>query len=194
MFVILNAIGCILWGALAAIVVTAGVYFLCRYISIESAHAPLTYVALLVLFILTGAQATMLAGACYAKDYVADMGEQLGLFVQSGSDHAATAAVSVDELRRQLADQFPQAAPWLEQIDLSQASQLAADGGTTVADQLLDGLRSSMNYYILRRALWMIGFVVVALLVALLGARKTYDFYGANDIGPSANSGGGLQF
>ena len=175
--ILTNSIGSLFWGALIAIVVTGVVWFVCQLLN--RGRPPLAYIVLAVLFILTWTQATMMVGAMKAKGYVEDIGDYANSLVSTGSE-VVESATNFEELRQQLSDQF-RIFLRIEQGHVSDAAQYVSKGHTLV-DFVADNLNDTLNYYILRRVLWLIGFVVVAMVVVILtnGKRKN-NTYGVQD-------------
>ena len=168
-----TGIGCILWGAAIAIIMTVAVWLLCQVL--DRAASPLTYVVLAILFVLNGAQATMMIGAMYGRGYVADMGEYVNSFVGQGEN--VTASINdFDNLRGQLENDFPMMKTVLDKIDTSKLRSYMEEGHSIV-DFVTDELKSILNWYILRRILWMLGFMVTAVVAILfLSRRRDYSY------------------
>ena len=189
-----NILGCIFWGALIAVAATGIVYLLCRLIS-GSVTSLGAYIVLTVLFILAGAQGSMITGALYLKGYVADAHDAIETLIPnietSGMEQATG---NIDQLRQRLLDEYPMLASFIDKIDLSQASsyvQNAQNGSTAMADFVANQFNDTLNYYALRRVLWLIGFMVAAALAITLffSYRNSYS----TDYTESS-SGGSLQF
>jgi len=181
MFVIGNIIGSIFWGAVLAVLVVLLTYVVCRAIRVQSVQGLSAIIIFIILFLLAGAQTTMIAGALYGKGYVDDISNFANSIVSSSSD-----AVDFEELRHNLSDEYPIAKPILDKIDGSGAANYVSKGHTVV-DFVTDNLNDTLNYYILRRILWLIGFVVVAISGILLLAdnkkqNKSYGMQDFNDI------------
>ena len=180
MFVIGNIIGSIFWGAVLAVLVVLLTYVVCRAIRIQSVQGLSAIIILVVLFLFAGAQTTMIAGALYGKGYVDDVSSYANSLVSTGSE-AVESATNFEELRQQLSDQFPMAKPILDKIDGSGAAQYVSKGHTVV-DFVAENLNDTLNYYILRRVLWLIGFVVVAMAVIILtNGKQKNKSYGVQD-------------
>lgn len=178
MFVIGNVIGSIFWGAVLAVLVVLLTYIVCRAIRNQSVQGLPAIIVLGALLLLTGAQTTMIVGALYGKGYVDDISSFANSIVSTGSE-----AVDFEELRHNLSDEYPIAKPILDKIDGSGAANYVRKGHTMV-DFVADNLNDTLNYYILRRILWLIGFVVVAVVAILLlaGNKKQNKFYGMQDL------------
>ena len=141
-----NLIGCIFWGALIAIVVTAATYGICRALSRQSVQGPVAEVALIALLVLSGAQCTMITGAVYARDYVEQLAE------------ATDAAASLS--------QYPQLASLAKKLHI----EAVAD---TSISYVREELTSALGSYITRHALWTLAFVVATLVALAWAGRKS---------------------
>lgn len=180
MFIIGNIIGSIVWGAVLAIVIVVLTYIACRAVRSQSVQSVTAIAILGVLLLFAGAQTTMIAGALYGKGYVNDISGYANSLVSTGSE-AVESYTSFEELRQKLSDKFPMAKPILDKIDGSGAAQYVSKGHTVV-DFVTDNLHDTLNYYILRRVLWLIGFVVVAMASILLtGDKRKRKSYGVQD-------------
>jgi predicted PurR-regulated permease PerM len=174
MFIIGNILGSVFWGAVIAIVITALVFLVCQVL--DRSRSPLTYIVLAVLLLLAGFQSTMMVGAMYAKGYINDIGDYATMLIDSGEDMAGEIA-DFNALRSQLEKEFPLASKLLDDIDTSEL-QAYVDKGNNMANFITDHVRSEVNYYILRRVLWMTGFIVIAFAAILFFNRRhdyTYD-------------------
>lgn len=180
MFLISNILGSLFWGFIITLVVVGCVYLLCKALISYRASSLLSLGILLVLFILAGAQSTMMVGAMYAKGYVNDISTYANSLVTVGADavqsgtHPASSASDFNRIRQQIEEQFPMAKPVLDHIDISDLDQYVASGHSVV-DFIADELKSTFNYYILRRVLWLMGFVLVS-LVAILLLNRPRDY------------------
>lgn len=178
MFFIGNIFGSILWGALISIVITSLVFLVCHLL--DRGHSPLTYIVLAVLLFFTGFQSTMMVGAMYVKGIASDIGDYATMLVDSGENMAGEVA-DFNELRNQIEAEFPLASTLLDNIDTS-GLQAYLEEGNSIANYITDDVKSTINYYILRRILWMVGFVIVAFVaIFLLNRRRDYS-YGINNL------------
>ena len=122
----------------------------------------------------------MMVGAMYAKGYVNDISTYANSLVTVGADavqsgtHPVSSASDFNRIRQQIEEQFPMAKPVLDHIDISDLDQYVASGHSVV-DFIADELKSTFNYYILRRVLWLMGFVLVS-LVAILLLNRPRDY------------------
>ena len=178
MFVVGNIIGSLFWGSLIAIVVTVAVWLLCQ--AVDRAASPVTYIIMVILLILTGAQATMMVGAMYAKGYITDINDYANSLM-STSESITAYNSNFDELRHQIEEEFPIAKLLFDKID-TDGLQAYLNKSQSITDYLTDNLNSTLNWYIIRRILWMMAFVVVA-IVAIMFLNRPHDYsYDINSI------------
>lgn len=174
MFIVGNIFGCLFWGALIAIAVTIAVWLLC--LVLDRVASLLTYIVLVVLLLLTGVQATLMVGALYSKGYVTDIGDYANsLFLRDKGDTMSN--MDIDNLCVRIVNEFPVAKPLLDKMDTSGLQAYVAKGHTVI-EYVTDDLKSTLNWYILRRVLWILGFVggaVVAILILNRPHDYTYD-------------------
>ena len=181
MFIVGNMIASLFWGALMAVVLTAAVWLLCRVLDRASSLA--TYIVLLVFLLLVGAQCSMVVGAMYAKGYVTDIENYANTLLSNGDDFAGQAA-DVKSVLSQITDKFPMAAPIIDSIDIDDAQEYMAKGHSLVSYIAADW-NSTLNYYILRRVLWIAGFILVAVIAIVCLNKPTdysYDINNLNEI------------
>jgi hypothetical protein len=97
------------------------------------------------------------------------------MLVDSGENMAGEVA-DFNELRNQIEAEFPLASTLLDNIDTS-GLQAYLEEGNSIANYITDDVKSTINYYILRRILWMVGFVIVAFVaIFLLNRRRDYSY------------------
>ena len=181
MFIVGNMIGCLFWGALMAVVLTAAVWSLCRVLDRASSLA--TYIVLFVFLLLVGAQCSMVVGAMYAKGYVTDIENYANTLLPKGED-MTEATPNIKGVLSQITDKFPMAAPIIDSIDIDDAQEYVANGHSLVSYITADW-NSTLNYYILRRVLWIVGFILVAVIAIVCLNKPTdysYDFNNLNEI------------
>ena len=195
-----NILGSIFWGAVIALAATGIVWMLCRLIS-GSVRSLGAYIVLTVLFLLAGAQGSMLTGSLYIRGYVADAGETIQALmptIEAGNIEQTTA--SFDDLRKQLLKEYPMFAPYADKIDLSTirtAYEQGKDVPTAVAGSVTSQIDDALFYYALRRLLWLLGFMVAATLaiVFFFSYRSSSSGMDYGGFGSSASGGAGtLQF
>lgn len=172
MFIVGNIFGCIFWGVLIALVVTAIISLLCiRFIRNVSY---VTYAVLFALLIFLGIQSTLSVGALYSKNYVTDMGDYANTFVL-GSEQSTNYINDLDNLFSQLGDEFPIMEPILGTINKEKAKEYISEGHTIV-DYIVDEVHNTINAYLYRRLLWMLCGVILAIIAIVLFNKRFSDY------------------
>lgn len=171
MFILGNFFGCVFWGTLLAIIIVMAVYLLYRQLA-PSCGKGLIPLLLFILFLFIGAQTTMTVGALYAKGYISDIHKSANSIIGNTTDQVNSTVADVENTIYQLKSQFPFAAPLLNKVDIGKATRYVEGGGHSVVDFIASNLHETVNYYILRRILWIIGFVLLALIGMLLFSSK----------------------
>lgn len=165
-----NIIVCIFWG-----IVIASILILILYLILKSLYSAfrmsMTGMATsIILFILLFAQGTLMAGALYAKGYVDETGT-LALEVISNSQESAGEPVTPDEAekaKREISDAFLLLSPYISNLDTEELGGRS----TSVAIAMTRGIKSLIDWYILRRVLWMTVMVITGgMLMGWSGKR-----------------------
>lgn len=169
MFIIGNLAGCVLWGSVAAMAVTAGVWLLCR--SLDCYPSLPMYGILAVLLLLTGFQTTMLTGALYFKGYVADANEYAAALVTNAEDDTYSVS-DINQYREKLTEHYPMLKPFISNIDMSGSTEYISSGKDLLSF-LVEKLNGTINSYILRRVLWLTGFILAAIFSIVFTSRYT---------------------
>lgn len=171
MLIVGNVIGSIFWGAILAIIVTLAIFILCR--RLNRADSILTWVILAVLLLFAVAQCSMMVGAVYAKGYVDDIGSFANSLMPKEA-HATPNTADFERIRYQIEEAYPLSKTVFERIDTDDI-QSYANSGHTIVELITDQMKSTINYYILRRAAWLLGGVLLALAGILL-FNKPHDY------------------
>lgn len=171
MFILGNFFGCFFWGTIIAIIIVMGIYMLYRQLA-PGGKAILPIILLFVSFLFIGAQTTMMVGALYTKGYISDISTSANSIIGNTADQVNSTVADVESTIYHLKSQYPFAAPLLNKVDIGKATRYVEGGGRSVVDFIASNLHETVNYYILRRVLWIIGFVVLALIGMLLFSSR----------------------
>ena len=172
MFILGNFFGCVFWGTILAIIIVTVVYLLYRQLAPSGRKGIMPHLLLFVLFLFVGAQTTMTVGALYAKGYISDISNGANSIIGNTADQVNSTVTDIESTIYQLKSQYPFAAPLLNKVDIGKATRYVEGGGRSVVDFIASNLHETVNYYILRRVLWIIGFVVLALIGMLLFSSR----------------------
>lgn len=173
-----NIIACIAWGTIISVMLLIILHIIMKALYPSySLSIPSTCV-LFVLFIFLFAQSTMLAGAIYAKGYVDDI-ETLTISLIHETGHASKQLTSTEqakEMIQKIEKEYPALSSYLNKIDTATIT----GGGTAIAIALSRDLKSEINYYILRRVLWLAGMMIAGRILLACTRRKQYAAHSAN--------------
>ena len=159
MFTIIgNAIICIFWGLLIASILTFILYFMLKALY-GNFRMSITGMAMcFILFILLFVQGTLMAGAFHAKGYVDDMGTFVLEMIRNnqGNMGELTSSGEAEKAKRQISEAFPMLSSYISYLN---AEELGSRS-TSAAIAVTRGIKSLINWYILRRVLWMAGMMI----------------------------------
>ncbi len=172
-----NLIGSIIWGTLIAACVVGALWGVLRKLRVDVIQSPLSLIVLAVLFFLLGAQSTLLAGAFRLRGYTDEIASYVSSIVNT-EESSLMDIEDIKSMRERLIDEYPVAKPFLESLDIQTAMDYVKNGRGLVS-YVSDGINGMLSRYMLRRGLWMAGFVLLAMTIVLLTNRRrdyTYDF------------------
>lgn len=157
-----NTIACIFWGIIISGVLTT---LLFRIMKALCPSASLTFPSGLTLFILSiflFAQSVMLTGAIYAKGYVKDIDKITGQTGDAG------------QIKQKISTEYPFVSSYLNPINVTDVSAIS----------IIKEIKSLINYYIMRRILWMTGLMIAGMVVLRLCTPRTrrYDYDDYRDL------------
>ena len=171
MWILGNVRGSIFWGAVIAIVVTFAIYALAK--QLDRSDSVLTWCILAVLLLFAGVQSSMMTGALYAKGYVDDVSTYAANLLPE-KNNTQNAVSDFQRIRQQIEEEFPLSKSIFEHFDADDIQQYT-DSGHTVVEFIADEMKSTINYYILRRVAWLLGAILLA-LVGILMLNKPRDY------------------
>ncbi len=158
MFTIIgNTIICIFWGIVISGILTILLFKITKALCPSYSRSFLSGLILFILSIFLFAQSAMLAGAIYAKGYVNNINAAAG---QAG------------QIKQKISDEYPIISSYLNQLNITDVSA----GDTAIA--FIKEIKSIINYYIMRRILWMAGFMMTGMAVLRLCTprQRRYDY------------------
>lgn len=160
-----TAFTCIFYGVLITAIVMAFVYFVLRQASRGIVSTVPFFVVGILLFAFLTFQQTLMVGAITAKGYVGDVAMYVEDMIE-GKDkmvERTSQAFAVDCVQS-IKEQFPEFSLF---VDVDEVGEKLTDVDATVAE-MKENTLSSLNYYILRRVLWSLGLLIVAIVIACL--------------------------
>lgn len=158
MFTIIgNTIICIFWGIVISGILTILLFKITKALCPSYSLSFLSGLTLFIFSIFLFAQSAMLVGAIYAKGYVNDINAAAG---QAG------------QIKQKISDEYPIVSSYLNQINVTDVS------AENTAIAFIKEIKSIINYYIMRRILWMAGFMMAGMAVLRLctSRQRRYDY------------------
>lgn len=145
--------GCLFWGLVIALILTAICIFIAKGISNK---APNLVVAAVLLVFLAW-QTVLGVGSLFARSYVEDVRQ----FIEDAVTYVPASGTTA-EMTETLSDNFP-AIPEKIIRTMSQASEGAASV-KDMADNIAASLKKSLTSYLWERVAWAVGFMIVGII------------------------------
>lgn len=167
-----NIIACIAWGIVISVILLIVLHIIMKALYPSYSLSIPSICVLFILFIFLFAQSAMLAGAIYAKGYVDDI-ETLAVSLIHETGHMSkqlTPTEQTKEMIRKIEKECPALSSYLSKIDTGTIT----GGGTVIASALARDLKSEINYYILRRVLWLAGMMLAGRILLVCTRRNQY--------------------
>lgn len=153
--------GCLVWGALIALILTAICVFIAKGVNNRGANIAVA----LLLFIPLCYQSVLGVGSLYARGYVDSVRE----YVVTVAD-----AVQPGESLTGIADEIGEQYPQIPEKFLGKIGEISEGAASVsqVANDVADSLKSSLTSYLWQRIAWAIGFMAVGtfLLIKVPGS------------------------
>ena len=179
MFLISNIVGSLFWGSIVALIITVVVFIICLLINNKTLQSPITLLVLGGIFVYNAFFATLIAGAYYARDYVDNVCQFMEELTDTGKSMVTTAA-DFNELRDQIAEEYPAAKPLLMLIDANEVvAQFKA--GKLVAEFISEKINDTIDNYVHDCLMWMgVGTLIGAIMAAAVVRKGSHSSYGAD--------------
>ena len=119
----------------------------------------LSGVVMFVLWIFLFIQSTMMVGGLYAKGYVNDIKTVVATFMRKTTDlsDSVNHSQQVDNLKQNLSEQYPILEFYLDRLDIRELT----NRDMPMEIILAESIKEMIHYYILRRILWMVAFLLI---------------------------------
>ena len=179
MFLISNIVCSLFWGSIVALIITVVVFIICLLINNKTLQSPITLLVLGGIFVYNAFFATLIAGAYYARDYVDNVCQFMEELTDTGKSMVTTAA-DFNELRDQIAEEYPAAKPLLMLIDANEVvAQFKA--GKLVAEFISEKINDTIDNYVHDCLMWMgVGTLIGAIMAAAVVRKGSHSSYGAD--------------
>lgn len=165
---ITTAFSCVFYGVIVTAVVMAILYIVLKTISKGIVQTPVFLVTGVVLAILLITQFSLMIGAIQTKGYIDDLKLSISNLIPQKEDGSSISASDFKKLHKDFIDQHPVITIFLKNLDLSTYSENPEDGNSDYVTGVADGIRDTLNSYIIRRILWTAGFIFVGISVIIL--------------------------
>ncbi len=157
------------WGIAAAVFAVAVLYATVYYIfDGKKKFSPLSYLVAVPLLPLLAIQFFLLFGSVSLKHTCTDVAGWIDAFVPETSADGPISRETINEITSQAAAVFPIATKLID-VEL-----LTQDNGMSLGEALTHKVYTYLNWYIVRRTAWSIGFLVIAVVGIVLLMEKGY--------------------
>lgn len=158
------------WGIAAAVFVVAILYAIIYFLfNGEKKFSPLSYLVAVPLLPLLTVQFFLLFGSVSLKHTCTDVAGWIDAFVPETSADGPVSREQINEIATQAAAVFPIATKLID-VEL-----LTQENGMTLGEALTHKVHTYLNWYIVRRTAWSIGFVVIAIVGIVMLMEKGYN-------------------
>lgn len=156
---IFNIMLSLLWGGIISVVLIVLLYVLMSVLFSSYRFTLWNIIVMLILWILLFAQSTMMVGAMYAKGYVDDVQKLVtDVIGYTNADFGIySSEEQLEKIKEAVDENLPVASSFVENIDVESITE----SGLNFADSVSIVMKSYINFYILRRVLWILGFMIV---------------------------------
>lgn len=181
MFVLFNIFSCVVFGLLLALVLSGGLVLLMIKLFAPVRIKPISWILLLSMTILVCYQSVLLVGGFYAKGYVNDIGNGISTFIDASRitiGEVNSSLQSNKQVLENLAEEYPMLQTYILDVDVDEY----VNSGLSVPSIIVEELNAMVNFYILRRVLWMLAFLLIGTFV-IANCRTPYR--SSNSLGGS---------
>lgn len=157
------------WGIVAAVFAVALLYATVYFIfDGKKKFSPLSLLVAVPLLPMLAFQFFLLFGSVSLKDTCTDVAGWIDAFVPETSADGPISRETINEITSQAAAVFPIATKLID-VEL-----LTQENGMSLGEALTHKVHTYLNWYIVRRSAWSIGFVVIAVVGIVLLMEKGY--------------------
>lgn len=159
----------VIWGILIAIACMALFVFLIKGWYKDATFLPVSYIVGVVLFLFLSFQCILIVGSLKILDTTDVYEREITNIVNSTYDAADEITIGqTDDIIQLFIDQFP-----LLQYYIG-GGEFSGYTAKELPHAIADELRSFMHWYIFRRILWCLGFVIVGAICVIRSMSKQY--------------------
>jgi len=157
------------WGLLIAVICMALFVFLIKGWYKDAMFSPISYAIGAILFILLTFQCILITGSLKIISSADYYEVQLDRMVESRPSSEEVSMREADDVIKQMIDEYP-----LLEYYIS-GGEFSGFTAKELPHAITEELRSFMRWYIFRRILWCLGFVVVAAVLTIKSMSKQYQ-------------------
>lgn len=162
--------GSVIWGILIAVACMTLFVFLIKGWYKDVTFSPISYVVGAVLFLFLSFQSVLIVGSIKILDTTDYYEMEISRIVDSTYDSVDKVSMGqADEIIKIIIDRFP-----LLQYYIS-GGEFSGFTAKELPHAMADELRSFMRWYIFRRILWCLGFVIVGAICVIKSLSKNYQ-------------------
>ena len=152
----------VIWGVLIAIACMALFVFLIKGWYKDASFSPISYIVGIILFLFLSIQCILIVGSLKILDTTDYYEKEISSLVDSAYDVADEVTMGqADEIIQEIIERFPLLHHYISGGEFS--GYTAKELPHAIADEL----RSYMHWYIFRRILWCLGFVIVGVICVI---------------------------
>lgn len=159
--ILINSVGSLLIGILLTVLGTALMFVIIKSWYKNRTFTPLSFIVGAVLFIFLSVQSILICGAITIKGYGPEVKGLINSYVSVLPDDTDLSQQDSQQILNRLRDDLPLVGHYVGWADF--AGHTPAD----IADAMEDELQSFMNWYILRRLLWSLLFIVLGAFLVI---------------------------
>lgn len=160
------------WGIILALVVTASLYLIIYTLAGNRGQLhPLSFLIAIPLLVLLSIQSYLLLGAISIKHSCDEISTWIDAFVPEQPNETYSIPYSREDVNQALS-QLASTFPFI--TTLVDADDIATSGNSSLGEAITKRANSYLNWYIVRRLAWSLGFILLASLgiLALSGIQK----------------------
>jgi len=160
------------WGIIAAVVIVAIIYFtLYMLMGGSKSFSPFGFVLAIPLLVLLSIQFFLLFGSISLKHTCTEISAWIDAFVPEFSEDGAYSREDVNAAISHVVAAFPVSAKLID------AELVAQEEDMSLGETLTHKVHSYLNWFIVRRVLWSLGFIVLTVLGVILIQPKVTSSY-----------------
>ena len=180
--ILLHSIGNLFLGVILTIAGVVLMFVLIQSWYKNSQFSVGSYIAGACLFVFLSFQSVLLCGAVTVKSYTDDIEVLINGWVSNIPESTAFSREDSQRILEGLVDEYPLVGRFVDTADFTGHTP------SNIAASMMSELRSCMNYYMLRRVLWGLAFIIISAFL-VIKSMDTAGGYGRRGGSGSSRSG-----